>query len=139
GEAGAAPRRDLELSRRISLATGRAITFTLAQLQTRPRHWVEILERTERANAEGARLVPQVAGRPSGLLASFETFNPFRDRPGYAALAALPLSERLRRLREPATRAPILAEREHHRGSMALMPNSLDPTFALERGPVFPP
>jgi len=139
GEDPAAPLRELELYRRISLATGRAITFTLAQLQTQPRHWVEILERTERANAEGARLVPQVAGRPAGLLASFETFNPFADRPGYAALAKLPLASRLRRLREPGVRAQILSERAHDRVAMALMRHSLDTTFALDGGPVFEP
>ena len=139
GEDPAAPLRELELYRRISLETGRAITFTLAQLQTQPRHWVEILEQTERANAQGARLVPQVAGRPAGLLLSFETFNPFADRPGYAALAALPLPERLAVLREPATRARILSEREHDRTSMALMRHSLDTTFALEQGPAFEP
>jgi N-acyl-D-aspartate/D-glutamate deacylase len=139
GEDPAAPLRELELYRRLSLETGRTITFTLAQIQTQPRHWVEILERTERANAEGARLVPQVAGRPSGLLASFATFNPFADRPGCRELAALPLAERIRRLREPATRARILGEAAHDRVSMALMRNSLDTTFPLEGGPVFEP
>ncbi len=139
GEDPAAPPREVELYRRLSLETGRAITFTLAQIQTQPRHWQQILEQTERANAQGARLVPQVSGRPAGLLMSWETFNPFADRPSYRAIARLPLPERVQRLREPATRAAILSEAGHDRTSMRMLRNSLDTTFPLDRGPVFEP
>jgi N-acyl-D-aspartate/D-glutamate deacylase len=139
GEDPAAPPREVELYRRLSLETGCTITFSLAQIQTQPRHWEQILEQTERANAQGARLVPQVAGRPAGLLLSFETFNPFAERPSYRALARMPLPERVKRLREPATRAAILAEASHDRTSMRMMMNSLDTTFPLDRGPVFEP
>jgi N-acyl-D-aspartate/D-glutamate deacylase len=139
GENREAPPREVELYRKLSLETGHAITFTLAQIQTQPRHWEQILEQTERANAEGARLVPQVAGRPAGLLLSWETFNPFAQRPSYRAIAKLPLHERVRRLREPATRAQILSEASHDQTSMRMMMNSLDTTFPLDRGPVFEP
>jgi len=139
GEEPAAPLRELDLCRRLSLDTGCAITFSLAQIQTAPRHWEEILERVERANAEGARLVPQVAGRPAGLLMSWETFNPFMARPSYGALAKLPLPERVARLREPAIRAAILGEGEHDHAAMAMMRNSYDTTFPLQNGPVYEP
>ncbi|MFP8875316.1 MAG: amidohydrolase family protein, partial [Myxococcota bacterium] len=139
GEEPAAPIREVELYRRLSLETGCAITFSLAQIQTAPRHWEEILLRVERANAEGARLVPQVAGRPAGLLMSWETFNPFMARPSYGSLAKLPLPERVAQLREPATRAAILAEGEHDHAAMAMMRNSYDTTFPLQDGPVYEP
>ncbi|MGE4652166.1 MAG: amidohydrolase family protein [Myxococcota bacterium] len=139
GEEPAAPIREVELYRRLSLETGCAITFSLAQIQTAPRHWEEILQRVERANTEGARLVPQVAGRPAGLLMSWETFNPFMARPSYGSLAKLPLPERVAQLREPATRAAILAEAEHDHSAMAMMRNSYDTTFPLQDGPVYEP
>jgi len=139
GEEPAAPLREVELYRRLSLEAGCAITFSLAQIQTAPRHWEEILLRVERANAEGARLFPQVAGRPAGLLLSWETFNPFMARPSYRALADLPLSERVTRLRDPATRATILGEGEHDHAAMAMMRNSYDTTFPLQDGPVYEP
>jgi N-acyl-D-aspartate/D-glutamate deacylase len=139
GEDREAPLREVELYRRLSLETGCAITFSLAQINTNPKHWEGVLEQTEKANAAGARLVPQVSGRPAGLLLSWDTFNPFMDRPSYRALARLPSEERLRRLREPATRDAILAERAHDAGVMSMMLNSLDATFALDGGPVFEP
>ena len=138
GEDPSAPLREVELYRRLSLETGCVVTFTLAQIQTDPKHWEGVLAATEKANADGARLVPQVAGRPAGLLMSWETFNPFMSRPAYAELAALPIEERLLRLREPGTRAAILAD---HRAdvSMAMIRNSFDTTFSLDRGPVYEP
>ena len=74
GEDPSAPLREVELYRKLSLETGCVVTFTLAQIQTDPRHWEAVLAATERANAEGARLVPQVAGRPAGLLMSWGDF-----------------------------------------------------------------
>ena len=139
GEDRAAPLRELELYRKLSIATGCAITFTLAQINTNPRHWERILEETERANAAGARLVPQVSGRPAGLLLSWDTFNPFAQRPSWQAIASLSGPERLHRLREPATRAAILAESSHDGVGMKLLMNSLDATFPLDAGPVFEP
>ncbi|MDJ0852748.1 MAG: amidohydrolase family protein [Myxococcota bacterium] len=139
GEDPAAPLREVALYRALSLDTGCTITFSLAQINTDPKHWVGILEATEKANAEGARLVPQVSGRPAGLLLSWETFNPFMERPSYQALLGLAPPERLRRLRDPATRRAILAEREHDGVAMKMMMNSLDTTFALEGGPAFEP
>ena len=56
--------------------------------------------------------MPQVAGRPTGLLLGLQsTFHPFADHPTYRAeIAALPLAERVRRMREPSVRARLLAE-----------------------------
>jgi N-acyl-D-aspartate/D-glutamate deacylase len=60
---------------------------------------------------EGLPLTGQVGGRPAGLLLGLSTdLNPFILREGFSALARLPLPERLARLRDPATRARILAE-----------------------------
>ncbi len=139
GEDPAAPQREVALYRSLSLETGCTITFSLAQINTDPKHWVGILEATEKANAEGARLVPQVSGRPAGLLLSWETFNPFMERPSYQALLGLSPRERLARLREPETRRAILAERDSDGVAMKMMMNSLDTTFALDGAPAFEP
>ncbi len=139
GEDRDAPLREVALYRKLSLETGCTITFTLAQINTNPRLWERVLEETERANAAGAKLVPQVSGRPAGLLLSWDTFNPFADRPSWRAVASLPGDERLRRLRAPATRAAILAEASHDGVGMKILMNSLDATFALDAGPVFEP
>jgi N-acyl-D-aspartate/D-glutamate deacylase len=89
--------------------------------------------------ATGARLVPQVLARPAGLLASFETFNPFANRPAYVEVAALPMAERVRRLREPERRARLLAEGAYDNAGMGIMRHSLRSAFAMDRGVVFEP
>jgi len=139
GEDKDGPVRDVELYREISLATGAAFTFSTVQIHANPEQWREVLARSARANAGGARLVPQVLGRPAGLLASFETFNPFANRPAYQEVAALPTAERVRRLREPERRARLLAESRFDNAGMAIMRHSLRSAFAMDDGVVFEP
>ena len=110
GEDPDAPIREVELYRRLSLETGRAITFTMIQIHVNPGQWRQQMDIVERANAEGAKLVPQVQGRPGGLLAGWDQFNPFKKRPTYEPLHHLPLEERLVELRRPDVRAAILAD-----------------------------
>ena len=64
----------------------------------------------QEANAEGADLSAQVAGRPLNLLIGFQTFHPFLARPTYLKIADLPLAERVAELREPEIREAILSE-----------------------------
>ena len=98
-----------------------------------------MLASVESANDEGEKIVPQVQGRPAGLLMSWETFNPFSSTGAYAEIAALPLAERLERLREPALRDAILAEVDPHGPATSLLTDSMDTTFLLDEGPVFEP
>ena len=139
GEDLEAPMREVELYRRLSLETGCTVTFSLVQIQNAPKLWEQMLERIDEACDEGARIVPQVSGRPAGLLMSWDTFHPFADRPSYRALAELPIQDRLARLTEPETRRAILAEDSHDGISMALTRASLESTFALDPDPVYEP
>ena len=103
-------RRELDFYRAVSLDTGCTVLFTIAQNNVQPDLWRELFEKADKANAEGARLVPMTINRPGGLLLSWETFHPFVDRPSYLEIAALPLPERVEALRDPARRARILEE-----------------------------
>jgi N-acyl-D-amino-acid deacylase len=98
---------------KLSVETGRPVTFACLQNDFDPQQWRRSLHAAEDASARGAFVVPQVAGRPTGLLLGLEsTFHPFSDHPTYRAeLAALPLAERVQRMREPELRARLLAER----------------------------
>jgi N-acyl-D-aspartate/D-glutamate deacylase len=83
----------------------------MTQSNTAPRMYREVLAEAAAAAAEGAMVVPQVAGRASGLLFGLDTtYHPFSGRPSYAALAELPAGEKLARLRDPAMREAILSE-----------------------------
>ncbi len=95
--------------------TGRPVTFACLQNDMDPDQWQRLLRLAEGCASRGARVVPQVAGRPTGLLLGFEsTFHAFSAYPSYAAIAALPLAERVRRMRDPGFRARILAEAPNH-------------------------
>ncbi|RIL05338.1 MAG: amidohydrolase [Proteobacteria bacterium] len=96
---------------KLTQATGRPVTFACLQNDLDPTQWQRLLRLTEDANARGARIVPQVAARPTGLLLGLESsFHPFSHHPSFTEVAALPLAERVRRMRDPAFRARILAE-----------------------------
>ncbi len=134
-----APLREVELYRRVSITTGLPLTFTTVELHPNPEQWRLIMEAVEEANGDGAQLVPQVAGRPAGLLASWDTFNPFKDRPAYLALHDLPLVARVAELRREEVRSQILSQGDHDGAGMGIMRHSLGSAFPMVDGPVFEP
>lgn len=96
---------------RLAKATGRPVWFLLSDRPTDPERWRRLMAGVHRARAEGAVLTAQVAGRPVGVILGIATsLNPFAIRPAYKGVEALPLSERLVRLRDPLVRAAILAD-----------------------------
>jgi len=100
---------------KFAASTGRPITFACLQNDLNPDQWQRLLRFAEDCAARGSRVVPQVAGRPTGLLLGLESsFHPFSTYPSYAEIAGLPLAERVRRMRDPALRARILAETPNH-------------------------
>lgn len=142
GEDPDAPLRELELYRQLSLETGCTIAFLTGQNHVNPDMYHVIMEQTAKANAEGASLCPSISPGGGGLLMSWDTFNPFADRPSYVEIAELPLTERIEELCDAHRRARILSEPttapmlQHAR--MILM-SSLDCTFAWGHVPVFEP
>jgi len=97
--------------RRLVERSGRPLTFSLATGNVAPFIWPEILDWVAAANAAGLPMHPQVLPRAIGLLLGHDlTLNPFYMTDTYRALAPLPLTERIRELRRPETRAQILAE-----------------------------
>ena len=135
-------RSELDLYRELSLETGCQVSFTLAQNNVQPDLWIELLEKMDRANAEGARLEGMTGNRPGGLLMSWDSFNIFMDRPSYLNIADLPLPERLERLRQPEVRDRILAEEVQSpllkNGHLIVM-QSLGATFVFDGDPAFEP
>jgi N-acyl-D-aspartate/D-glutamate deacylase len=91
--------------------TGSKVWFLLTDRAGDPNRWRRLMTAARAAQSQGAAIAAQVAGRPVGLILGLTTsLNPFTTRPSFAALAALPPADRLARLRDPATRAAILAE-----------------------------
>ena len=101
---------ELQWMRKLSLETGLPITFLIVEFGENPDAYAHVLDYVAKANAEGARLFPQTASRPAGVLLSWQSNHLFQRRPTYLAIAELPFAERLRELRKPEVRAAILAE-----------------------------
>ncbi|MCU0886741.1 MAG: amidohydrolase family protein [Rubritepida sp.] len=100
-----------ERLKRITALSGRPMTFSLLQRESRPDFWRWLMERVSAANAEGLSIKGQVMGRPVGLMFGWElSQHPFLTRAGFREVAHLPMPERVAALRDPARRARILAE-----------------------------
>lgn len=142
GENPEAFRREVEFYRTLSLETGSTVYCTMSQNNVQPDLWIELLAEMDKANAGGARIVAAVANRPGGILMSWETFNIFMDRPSYLELRHLPLTERVKALREPARRARILGEEPQSAqlksGTMVVM-TSLAAIYPLDSDPILEP
>ncbi|MEM8745171.1 MAG: amidohydrolase family protein [Actinomycetota bacterium] len=118
-----------DLMRRFSLESGRPVTFTLVQSPDYdPDLWREILRMTDDANAEGARLHPQVSSRPIGFLTGLSAYHPFMRCPTYLEkLAHLPLAERVAAMSDPSVKEALLTEK----GIRPDAPGSMENVFGL--------
>ena len=105
-----APEKEMAWMRKVAAETGVPITFLFGQNNKAPDAWRVMLKECEAAAAAGAPVYPQVFGRPTTLLFSFQGPNQFVRFPTYAALDRLPPAEKLARLRNPDVRTKILAE-----------------------------
>ena len=105
------PEDEFDRLQRICTASGRPMTFSLLQRESRPWLWQFLLGKIEAANAAGARMFGQVMGRPIGLMFGFEmSQHPFVARPSWQAIAHLPFEARMQALRDPGLKARLIAE-----------------------------
>ncbi len=105
------PKKEMDWMRRLSAAIGRPVTFALLQVDSNPDLWSELLEESVAALDDGADVVPQVAGRPTGLLAGHHTsFVLFDQIPAYQELRARGLApaDLYRALCDPEVRRAIV-------------------------------
>ena len=123
----------------ISRRSGQPITFTTVQHVDDPQAWRTVLDFAVEQNAAGSHLFPQIASRPVGILGGLAGYHPFMRRPSYRALAGLPVAEQAARMRDPGTKARILAEHDlpqDDAGSMEMfaevMANVADFMFGLD-------
>lgn len=117
------PVEEFAMLRRVVAASGRPLSFSLLQSPRDPEQWRLMLQQMTDAKAAGLSIRAQVATRPVGVLFGLElTINPFSSHPSYREIKALPLSERVARLRDPAFRARLLAEEAENARAPGLSP-----------------
>ena len=105
--------KEMDWMKRLSIKTRRPINFVLFfRKEEEFSRAQKQLQYVKDAEKEGALLIPHVGARPVNILMGFDcTVHPFMLHQSYAPLAALPWKERLAKLRDPAVRAAILAEK----------------------------
>jgi N-acyl-D-aspartate/D-glutamate deacylase len=104
--------QEWEMFRRMIEVSGRPASISLAQADQSPEAYRAALKQLEDANARGLRFKAQVAARAIGIMLGFEaSLNPFCAHPSYQEIAKLDPKARLARLRDPALRARLLAEK----------------------------
>jgi N-acyl-D-aspartate/D-glutamate deacylase len=114
---------EFAMLRRVVEAAGCPLVFSLSQRHDRTEVWRELLALSSAASREGVSMRPVVPPRPIGILLGLDgSQNPFGGTPSYRAIAHLPLAERVRIMRDPDTRARILAEDRFAESTFALLP-----------------
>lgn len=102
---------EIALLAEVSKRTGAPVTFLMIQSMGAPDLWMEQLSAVAKANAEGAKLVPQVGGRPGGMLIGVATYHGLMRRPTFRRLESeLSYEALLHELQKPEVKAAILAE-----------------------------
>lgn len=121
--------------------TGCGVQFNFQQGDVQPNQWRDILTMLESAHAEGLKIFGGMAGRPAGMLYSWQsTIHPFVAYPSYAAIAALPLADKLVHLRQPEFRAKLLSEQPRDLGPQGnFVTRSFHKLFVLGDPPEYEP
>ncbi|HEX4860363.1 MAG TPA: amidohydrolase family protein [Rhizomicrobium sp.] len=104
---------EFEMLKSLVAASGRPLSFSLAQGGRSADGWKGLLAMIEQASKEGLAIRGQVAPRPIGLLLGLQgTLNPFIAHAAFQAIRNKPLPEKVAAMRDPTFRAKMLAEND---------------------------
>ena len=105
------PATEFAMVRRIMNASGRPLVFSLNQRHDRTTAWLDLLELSTKAAADGLPIRCVAPPRPIGaLLGLTGSQNPFAGTRTYRSIADKPLAERVAAMRDPEIRARIVTE-----------------------------
>ena len=107
---------DLDMLAELADIAKRPLTFSTFQASTQADVYRRVLDGAATWNDKGVQLRPQIIPRAVTFMSSLDTYHPFMNRPTYKSLAALPLAERVVRLRQPEVRKQILGEQDVYDG-----------------------
>ena len=103
-------KREVDWMTEVSLATGRPVTFGLAQSRPHPEAFSSMLEQISASNARGAKIFAQSTTRGIGVLFGFVNRTPFDRAPSWRALRSLTLEQKVAKLKNPDYRATMVKE-----------------------------
>lgn len=99
---------ELGWMKQLSEETNKRVLYSVVQSSGDTDQWRRLLKASE--DDELGLLTPQIAPRPAGLLLGWESsVHPFMAHKDFAPLRHLSVEERTKKLKDPATRAALLA------------------------------
>lgn len=102
---------EFEWMGRLSRETGLPVTFAALQSIAKELPLDEQISRMRAENDNGANIVAQIALRGNGIIMAWQgTVHPFRFKPAWMEIEALPWEQQLAHLKDPAFRARMLSE-----------------------------
>lgn len=102
--------REVRWMTEVSLATGRPVTFGLAQSRPHPTVFASMLEQISQSATRGANIFAQSTTRGIGVLFGFVNRTLFDRAPSWRALRNLKLEDKVVKLRNPEYRATMISE-----------------------------
>ena len=84
GEDLVAPKKEIDWICRLADDIGRPVTWLMLQNLVQPDEWKELMTRSQEAQDAGHQVIPQVAGRPFGILIGLSTRHRFKEMPSFA-------------------------------------------------------
>jgi N-acyl-D-aspartate/D-glutamate deacylase len=105
------PDVEMDLLSRLVSRSGRPMSITILQRDSKPEEWRHIMGRVAQAQKQGLPMMGQVLTRPTGIMLGFEiSQNPFIGRPSWTQIEDLPFDQKMARLRSPEVRAQLINE-----------------------------
>ena len=103
--------REFDWMGQVSRETGLPVVFAALQSIARETTLDDQIAEMDRQNAAGANIVAAIALRGNGVIMGWRgTIHPFRFRPSWYAIEAMPWEDQLAHLTDPVFRAQLLAE-----------------------------
>jgi len=136
GVAGETPEllEEVDMMIRIARTTGCPLTFLLAQNNSYPAQWREVMAKCRAAVQQGVPITPMVFARPVCVLFSFQGDNPFEYLPSFQPLKKLSHDEKIAALRNPELRQKLVTEKDPNTTGMSLLyqnPKVWDRTYPM--------
>jgi N-acyl-D-aspartate/D-glutamate deacylase len=110
GEDLVAPKVELDWICRLAADIGRPVTWLMLQNNFDPDAWIELMELSAQAQADGYPVIPQVAGRPFGVLLGLQSRHRFAECPSFAPLVDRSPAERAAAMADPDLRRRLIEE-----------------------------
>ena len=102
--------REVNWMTEVSLATGRPVTFGLAQSRPHPTAYASMLDQINKSAKRGAKVFAQSTTRGIGVLFGFVNRTPFDRAPSWRALRDLNVKGKVAKLRDSEYQAQMIRE-----------------------------